>query len=131
MFTITLTPRFYETDAFGHINNTVYNGWMEAGRIPIFDYFTDGDDTTDVSLMLVRTEVDFLGQTYFGQDVELHTFIESVGNKSFIIGHELYQGERMVAKGKAVQVHFSQQQQHSMVLTDEQKATLSSWMKAE
>ncbi|HEY4712962.1 MAG TPA: acyl-CoA thioesterase, partial [Aquirhabdus sp.] len=23
MFSLSITPRFYETDAFGHINNTV------------------------------------------------------------------------------------------------------------
>jgi acyl-CoA thioester hydrolase len=35
MFSVNITPRFYETDAFGHINNTVIAGWFEAGRAPI------------------------------------------------------------------------------------------------
>ena len=32
MFELTVTPRFYETDAFGHVNNTVVTGWFETGR---------------------------------------------------------------------------------------------------
>lgn len=40
MFTLSLTPRFYETDAFGHINNTVITGWFETAREPVFVYST-------------------------------------------------------------------------------------------
>ncbi len=36
MFTATFSPRFYETDAFGHVNNTVVTGWFETAREPIF-----------------------------------------------------------------------------------------------
>ena len=36
MVTAVVTPRFYETDAFGHINNTVITGWFETAREPIF-----------------------------------------------------------------------------------------------
>jgi acyl-CoA thioester hydrolase len=39
MFRMTVTPRFYETDALGHINNTVMAGWFEAAREPVFRFF--------------------------------------------------------------------------------------------
>ena len=31
--------RFYETDALGHVNNTVVPMWIETGRLPIFEFF--------------------------------------------------------------------------------------------
>ena len=35
-----ITPGFYETDALGHINNTVIPMWLEKARTPIFKIFT-------------------------------------------------------------------------------------------
>lgn len=129
MFKTRLTPRFYETDAFGHINNTVVNGWMETSRQPIFALFASGPSIKDMRLILARTEVDFVAQIYYGEDVEVHAFIEHIGNSSFVVGHEVHQGERLVAKGKAVQVHFDQHGQQSLPLTDAQKQQLTAWMK--
>lgn len=129
MFRTVLTPRFYETDAFGHINNTVVNGWMETSRQPIFTLFARGPSIKDMCLILARTEVDFVGQIYYGEDVEVLAFIERIGNSSFVVGHEAFQGERLVARGKAVQVHFDQHTQQAMPLTDAQKTQLTAWMK--
>ncbi len=39
MFNEQYTVRFYETDALGHVSNTVLVGWFEAARIPIFKLF--------------------------------------------------------------------------------------------
>ena len=60
MFTMTVTPRFYETDAFGHVNNTVFLGWFETAREPIFRLFTPDMDIRRMNLILARTEVDYL-----------------------------------------------------------------------
>lgn len=129
MFKTTLTPRFYETDAFGHINNTVVNGWMETSRQPIFGLFATGPAIKDMRLILARTEVDFVGQIYYGKDVEVQAFIEHIGTSSFVVGHEVHQEGRLVAKGKAVQVHFDPHTQKSMPLTEAQKTQLVAWMK--
>lgn len=31
-----LTPRFSDTDAMGHINNTAVTQWLEAGRLDFY-----------------------------------------------------------------------------------------------
>ncbi|MEM9398560.1 MAG: acyl-CoA thioesterase, partial [Pseudomonadota bacterium] len=33
MFSKTLSPRFYETDALGHINNVTIAAWFEVARM--------------------------------------------------------------------------------------------------
>lgn len=129
MFKEVIVPRFYETDAYGHINNTVINQWFETARRPIFDMFSAGPDIKDWRIILARTEVDFVGQTYYGKEVEVQSFIERVGNKSFVVGQEMYQEGKLVARGKAVQVHFNQHTQESLPLTDEQRAQLTKWIK--
>lgn len=118
-------PRFSETDAFGHINNTVLNVWFETARACLFDIFYDENDSAQtINLILARTEVDFIAQVFYGQDVEVTTQIDSIGNSSFVVAHEAYQGGKLVAKGKAVQVYFDHETQRGTPLTDELKEKL-------
>ncbi|WP_410209123.1 acyl-CoA thioesterase [Aquirhabdus sp.] len=118
MFYMTVLPRFYETDAFGHINNTVIAGWFEAAREPIFRIFTPELDIKKLTLILARIEIDFVAQTHYGQEVILKTGIEHVGNSSFVVVQEAWQSNLLVAKGKAVQVYFDFDTQKSDRIPD-------------
>lgn len=124
MFKLTLSPRFYETDAFGHVNNTVVNGWFETAREPIFRLFTPSMDIKALPLILARTEIDFVAQIYYGSPVEVKTWIERVGNSSFVVAHEAWQQEILVARGKAVQVYFDFAAQRSGPIPDAFKEQL-------
>ena len=55
---------------------------------------------------MVRTEFDFLCEMYYGEDVEIRTFIEKIGNSSFTMGHEAWQNGKLKVRGRAVIVHF-------------------------
>ncbi len=124
MFSVNITPRFYETDAFGHINNTVIAGWFEAGRAPIFKIFTPAMDIQQLTLILARIEIDFVAQTHYGHDVTIKTGIERVGNSSFVVIQEAWQNDVLVAKGKAVQVYFDFKTQKSDRIPDQQRTQL-------
>jgi len=113
MFTMTVTPRFYETDALGHINNTVVPGWFETARDPVFRFFNPSLNVKEWNLILARVEVDFVAQIHFGHDVTLITGIEKVGNASFVVLQETWQNNLCVARGKAVQAFFNYQTQKS------------------
>ncbi|MCJ8299448.1 MAG: hypothetical protein MJK13_11020 [Pseudomonadales bacterium] len=52
MFTNTISPRFLETDALGHINNTVLPMWFEASRDPVFKIFSPELDVNNWKLIL-------------------------------------------------------------------------------
>ena len=124
MFSLSITPRFYETDAFGHINNTVMTGWFEAGRAPIFQIFTPDMNIQQLTLILARIEVDFVAQTHYGHEVLIKTGIEKVGNSSFVVIQEAWQNDILVAKGKAVQVYFDFKTQKSDRIPDEYREKL-------
>ena len=113
MFELTVTPRFYETDAFGHVNNTVVTGWFETGRTPLFQLLVGGSDPASLPLILARVELDFVGQIYYGSDVLLRTGIEKIGNSSFVVAQQAWQSGKLVARGKAVQVYFEHDKQAS------------------
>ncbi len=116
MFTTTITPRFYETDAFGHINNTVITGWFETAREPIFRMFNPDMQIKNLPLILARIEVDFVGQIYYGQDITI---------QSFIVGHEAWQNNQCLARGKAVQVYFDFATQHSSRIPEQYREQLA------
>lgn len=124
MFTMTFNPRFYETDAMGHINNTVFNQWFETAREPIFRLFSPGTDPKLINLILARTEVDFVAQTRYGSLVEVRTWIERIGNASFVVLHEAWQDGKCTARGKAVQVAFDHAAQRSHRIPDAHRAEL-------
>lgn len=124
MHSLTLTPRFYETDAFGHINNTVVAGWFETGRATVFELFADADKPTVMPLILARIEVDFVGQIYYGADVEIRTRVGDLGNSSFEVLQEAWQHGNLVARGRAVQVHFDHATQRSTPLDDDKRRRL-------
>jgi acyl-CoA thioester hydrolase len=108
MFTTKVTPRFGDADGLRHINNIALVEWFEIGRNPIFRIFTpDLDLSYDKwKLILVRTEFDYIGEMYYGKDVEIKSYILKIGNTSFTIGHEAWQNNELKARGKAVIVHY-------------------------
>jgi acyl-CoA thioester hydrolase len=126
MFIEKVTPRFGDADGLRHINNIALVEWFEVGRNPIFRMFTPDLDLTyeNWKLILVRTEFDYLGQMYYGKDVEIRSYITHIGNTSFIIGHEAWQDGELKAKGKAVLVHFDFLNQRSVPIPDSIRSQL-------
>ena len=127
MFIETVTPRFGDADGLRHINNIALVEWFEVGRNPIFRMFTPDLDLSyeKWKLILVRTEFDYLGQMYFGKDVEIRNYITHIGNSSFTIGHEAWQDGELKAKGKAVLVHFDFLNQKAVKIPDDIRAQLN------
>ena len=124
MFSMNITPRFYEIDAHGHINNTVITGWFEAVWVPIFEMFAPVTDLKHLPLMLARIEIDFVAQTDYEHDVTIKTDIEYVGSSSFFINQEAWQNDVLVTICKAVQVYFDLNTQKSAPIPDLQRAQL-------
>lgn len=126
MFEIIVTPRFGDIDGLKHVNNTVLAIWFEKARNPIFRMFTPDLDLSyeKWKLIMVRTEFDFVGQMYYGTDVEIRSYITRIGNTSFTIGHEAWQNGELKAKGKAVIVHYDFIKEKSMTIPDSIKKQL-------
>lgn len=126
MFIEKITPRFGDSDGLRHINNIALVEWFEVGRNPIFRMFTPDLDLNyeNWKLILVRTEFDYLGQMYYGHDVEIRSYITHIGNTSFIIGHEAWQDEKLKAKGKAVIVHYDFINKNTMTIPDDIRTQL-------
>jgi acyl-CoA thioester hydrolase len=117
MLLCTMEPRFCETDALGHINNTVVPMWFETGRVPVFEIFNPGQDLNQWNVILRKIDVDFVAQIYYGHPVEIRTRVGHVGSSSFVCEHEAWQRGSLVAKGSAVMIYFDFEQQRKQEIT--------------
>ena len=114
-----IKPRFCETDALGHINNTVLAQWFEGAREPIFQWFTPALDINQWSLILARILVDFHAELKYGQAVTLKTYISRIGNSSFDVYQEAWQQGIKCASGTATMVYFDYKQKKSKKITND------------
>lgn len=125
MFVEKITPRFSETDVLGHINNTVLPVWFEAARAPIFRFFTPDLNPHDWKLIIAKVEVSFVGELFYGHDVEVKSSIEHIGSSSFVIRQEAYQQEQCCAVGKTVMVRYDFENKCSVALSKTEREALS------
>lgn len=106
MYSQILSPRFYETDALGHINNISIAGWLEVSRTGFIGSLAGSGAVEAEDWALARLEIDYLAETFFGSDVELRITEAKVGNTSLTVLSEIWQnGARSVA-ASATLVHF-------------------------
>jgi len=109
----TIIPRFKDTDALGHINNASYATWFEEARRPIFEYFVPDLDPKKWNLIIARVEIDYLAQGQFQINAVIKTHVEKIGNSSFVLVQEAFQGEVLVCRGKSILVSFDYSKQKS------------------
>ena len=131
MISETIKPRFLETDALGHINNTVIPGWFEGARDPVFRWFTPDLDTKKWRLILAKIDVAFHEELYYEYPVEIRTYIGRIGNSSFDVYQEVWQHEQKCASGTAVLVHFNHQTKASASIPADIQALMNEHMYSE
>jgi len=124
MFVEEFSPRFSDTDALGHINNTLVPVWFEGARDPVFRLFTPNLDLKAWPLILAKIDVSFHAQMYYGKKMEVRTFISRIGGSSFDVYQELWQGDVKCASGTAVMVNFCYEKNGSQPISEEVKAQL-------
>src|SRR5574344_281125 len=128
MFLYTITPRVADTDALGHINNTVLPCWFEEARTPLFRILNPTLDFAKWNIILAHLEIDFLKQIYFHSNVEIRTWVSRMGNSSFDLIQQLWQNGDLWASSKVVIVHFDFKAQKSVVICDAMREQLMAHM---
>ena len=108
-FSVTISPRFYETDALGHINNASIAAWFEVVRIRFLESL--GQDGLDGAMdwILASLQIDFVAETFYGTDVTASITGAKIGNSSLTVMCEMTQGDKVTARGNAVLVNMDRQ----------------------
>ncbi len=124
MFSEVIATRFSDTDGLGHINNTMVPVWFEGARDPVFKWFMPDLDLSKWNLILAKIDVEFHAQMFYGEKMEIRTYISRIGGSSFDVYQELWQNGDRCASGTAVMVYFCYQQQCSLKIPDDIKAIM-------
>ena len=124
MFTLNITPRFSETDALGHINNTTLPVWFEEARTPIFRLFVPDLSFQSWNLILKKFEVEFRRELFHGSQVEIRTRISHLGTTSLTVAQEAWQNDRLAATGEAVLIHFDYQARRPATIPESVRSQL-------
>lgn len=90
-----IEPRFSETDAVGHINNTVIPVWLEASRNELFWMFNPNMSFDDWKLVVVNMNTNYKDEIYFGHDVVVYNWVKKIGNSSLQLYEEIWQNGRL------------------------------------
>ena len=123
-FTLKLMPRFNETDALGHINNTVIPIWFESAREPIFKIFNPELAVAKWNLIVAGFSINYKAQTYLGKEVQIDTQVIDIGNASFKLKQQCYQKGILTAESIVSMVHFNYQTNKSVPIPKEIKTAL-------
>lgn len=124
MWQEVITPRFADTDALGHINNTVFAVWFEGARLPVFKIFTPELNLQHWPLIVASVKLDYHAQTHYGTEVELRSFISRIGSSSFDVYQEAWQNGVKTVSGTAVMVQFDYLSSKAIAITAGQKQQL-------
>jgi len=120
-----ISPRFSDTDALGHINNTVFAVWFEGARQDVFKIFTPELNLRQWPLIIASVKLDYHAQTHYGADVEIRTYINRVGGSSFDVYQQAWQHGVKTVSGTAVLVQFDYAANKAVVISAEQKQQLN------
>lgn len=118
MFETIIHPRVSETDAVGHINNTVVPVWFEAGRRDFFAIFGPPEDFSQWRMIVAGFTVNFEHELTYPAPVTVRTWVERVGNSSLTLHEELHQHGTRCATGRTTYVNVNPATKRSEPLSD-------------
>ena len=124
-FAITISPRMYETDAMGHISNVTITAWFEVLRVRFLESVIESNPATEKSWILASTHIDFVGETFYGEDVTAKIVDVTVGNTSITFSGTLMQEGRQTMRGTAVLVHMDYAAKQSIRVPDDMRQALA------
>ncbi|THB63933.1 MAG: acyl-CoA thioesterase [Gammaproteobacteria bacterium] len=94
--------RFDECDYYMHVNNSVYQNYMDVGLGDFLRQFCP--DLRELKFMIhkVHSSVDYMEAAEFEDDLVIKTFISGMGNTSVTFTHQIFKGEKLIVHGKII-----------------------------
>jgi len=92
-FSLEIRPRFCETDALGHVSNTVYSEYWEAARLRYFESIGEADDAPKRILafnhMAVEITTRMMRPCFYDEPLLVHARIAALGRTSATFEHAI------------------------------------------
>ena len=93
-----VTTRWMDNDVFGHINNAVYNAWMDTAVTECFRAYCPGIPDSASIPVVAETLITFYRSIIHPAEVETGVRVDRIGNSSVCCGAGIFiQGEQEAA----------------------------------
>lgn len=123
--------RWDDIDAMGHVNNAKYLTLAQEARFHwAFGQFVANEEAPSlIEMVVAKAEIDFLEPIYQGDIfIDVHLWVESIGNSSFVIWYDISKDGTIFAKIKTVQVAISMETKKSRPLNEAEREFLSRYV---
>lgn len=116
--------RFADTDANGHINNTLFSVLCESGRVNLFRTRFDPTLPESRYFVIARLAIDFRAELHYPGRVRTGTWVTRLGRTSVGVAQAILSGEVLAAEAEAVCVLMDPATRRPMPFPDETRRAL-------
>ncbi len=124
--------RFNDIDQLSHVTNSVYQQYFDLGRMSYFnEVLREQMDWEAEGLILANISIDFLNPIELYDEVEVHTKIYHIGNKSVKMHQELFNKSRqnIAASSKSIMVCYSNSSKTTLVVPERWRKSIAEFEK--
>jgi len=88
-FLVPIQVRFNDVDIMGHVSNTVYQNYYDAGKTDYFEHVLPDLDYMTLGVVGASIKIDYLRPIYMKNQIYVETRVSVLGNKSITMDHRL------------------------------------------
>ena len=86
---IPIQVRFNDVDMLGHVSNTVYQNYYDAGKLHYFEEVLPDMDYINKGVIAASVKIDYLKPIFMKTRILVETHVSHIGNKSITMEHQL------------------------------------------
>ncbi len=103
-FHCAIAPRFGDLDTNLHLNNVALVAILDDGRVRF--HYASGflGAKSGPTVMVVSFSVEFLGQAFYPQALDVHVAVARIGRTSYVLQQLLRQDGRIIGSSQSVMV---------------------------
>jgi acyl-CoA thioester hydrolase len=90
LFQIDIPVRWRDLDAFNHVNNAAYLGYVEEARVMWFKSLSESWVNESAAPILAAIQMNYRRPVGWPETLRIGLFAERTGNKSLTLGHRIH-----------------------------------------
>lgn len=127
---VSITVRFRDLDAMGHVNNSVYLTYFEEARVAYYRLLTGHElDPATFDFVIAEITCTYRSPARLGEVLEVAIRTSEVRSRSFVFEYLITEREskRVVATGRSVQVAYDYAAGRTKSLSEEMVARMEAF----
>ncbi|HPB05428.1 MAG TPA: thioesterase family protein [Prolixibacteraceae bacterium] len=121
--------RFSDVDVMGHVSNTVYQNYFDAGKLNYFEEVLPEMDFVTIGIVGASIKIDYLKPIFMKTRILVETRVAQIGTKSITMEHciiDEHSGE-LLSTCHAVMVCFDLKERLSIPIPEEWKKKIATY----